>query len=248
MDEMKRDMNCDEATFFSVIHGCAQTRDWASAERLLADMRKLGFKPNDAYYYVLLAAASKAGELELAESFLKSMRTDGLTPDLYAYTTVFGCCGRKKDWRAALKLLEAMKGDGILPTKKIFNAALKACSDGEAEVAVVMLEMIGRQGLELDDLLCASAIVALGRGKRADKALAIFEGMRKSGPPPNREYGPSPPPAARAHSHAITATVWIYCLLFVVCCFCLHFKNGSFHSQKALSACCPGSVCTGSSS
>jgi len=40
MDEMKESMPCDETTFSNVVHGCAQTRDWEAAGRLLKDMRK----------------------------------------------------------------------------------------------------------------------------------------------------------------------------------------------------------------
>lgn len=89
MDEMKENMPCDETTFSNVVHGCAQTRDWDAAGRLLKDMRGEGLKPNDACYYALLAASSKAGELGLGERLLKDRRADGLSPDTFSYTTLF---------------------------------------------------------------------------------------------------------------------------------------------------------------
>lgn len=96
MGEMKTEMECDESTFSSVVHGCAQTRNWPVAERLLSEMRTAGFKPNDACYYALLSAASKAGEVSLAEKLLRGMQADGMPPDLYAYSAVrcrFWCRG-----------------------------------------------------------------------------------------------------------------------------------------------------------
>lgn len=188
MDEMKKTMTCDETTFATVVHGCAQTRDWPAAERLLKEMRDAGFNPNDACYYSLLSAASKAGELRLAEDLLKRMRRDGLPPDLYAYTTAFTGCARFHDWRLAMRLLEAMKSEGIPPTRRIYGAALRSCDRGEAEVAQVLLDMMQRQGVDLDAFGTAKVILAFGRGGRADKALALMDGMRKTGPPPNREF------------------------------------------------------------
>lgn len=188
MDEMKQTMACDETTYSAVVHGCAQTRNWTAAERLLAEMREEGFTPNDACYYALLAAASKAGELKLAERLLDRMRAEGLPPDLYAYSTVFGGCGRFHEWRLAMRLLELMRSENISPTRKIFNSALRACGSGEAEVAEIFLEMSKRNGIDADASGCAMAIVAFGRGGRVDKALALLDRMRKSGPPPNGEW------------------------------------------------------------
>lgn len=187
MDEMKQSMQCDETTFSTVVHGCAQTRDWKAAERLLKDMRGAGLKPNDACYYALLSASSKAGELKLGEGLLKGMRADGLSPDLYSYSTLFTGCGRFHDWRLALRLLESMKSEGVTATNKIYVAALRACGRGEAEIAGMLLEMMSRNGAELDVAGRAAAMVAFGRGGRADKALALMDDMRKYGPPPNCE-------------------------------------------------------------
>ena len=94
MEEMKQSMPCDETTFSNVVHGCAQMRDWSAAGRLLKDMRDAGLKPNDACYYALLAASSKAGELGLGERLLRNRRADGLSPDPFSYTTLFAgrCC------------------------------------------------------------------------------------------------------------------------------------------------------------
>lgn len=190
MDEMKQSMSCDETTFSSVVHGCAQTRDWKAAARLLKDMRAAGLKPNDSCYYALLAAASKAGELRLAEGLFKGMRAaeDGLAAaDLYSYTTLFAGCGRFHDWRLALRLLESMKAEGLLATTKNYVAALRACGRGEAEVAEILLEMMRKQSVELDAAGRAAVMVAFGRGGRADKALALMDDIRANGPPPNRK-------------------------------------------------------------
>lgn len=188
MDEMKQSMPCDETTFSTVVHGCAMTRDWDAAERLLKDMRDAKLKPNDACYYALLAASSKAGELRLAEGLVKGMREDGVAPDSYSFTTLFAGCGRFHDWRLALRLLESMKSEGVMATKKNYVAALRACGRGEAEVAEILLEMMRNQRVELDIVGRAAAVVAFGRGGRADKALALMDDMRKNGPPPNREW------------------------------------------------------------
>lgn len=181
-------MPCDETTFSNVVHGCAQTRDWKAAARLLKDMRAAGLKPNDSCYYALLAASSKAGELRLAEGLFKGMRADGLTADLYSYTTLFAGSGRFHDWRLALRLLESMEAEGLLATKKNYVAALRACGRGEAEVAEIFLEMMRKQRVELDAAGRAAALVAFGRGGRADKALALMDEMRESGPSPTREW------------------------------------------------------------
>lgn len=187
MGEMKQTMACDESTFSTVVHSCAQTRDWPAAERVLTEMREAGLKPNDACYYALISAASKAGELALAEKLLKSMRGDGMPPDQYAFTTIFAGCASFSNWRMAMRLLESMEIDGILPTRQIFNAALRACGCGEAEVASVLLEMMRRQGIEADTFGCVSAMIAFGRGGRMDKVLALMDDMRQREMPPNRE-------------------------------------------------------------
>lgn len=188
MDEMKQSMPCDETTYSTVVHGCSQTRDWKAAERLLKDMRREGLKPNDACYYALLAAASKAGELRLAEGLFKGMREDGIKPDSYSFTTLFAGCGRFHDWRLALRLLESMKSEGVTPTKKMYVSSLRACGRGEAEVAEIFLEMMRNRRVELDVVGRAAAMVAFGRGGRADKALGLMDEMRKNGPSPNREW------------------------------------------------------------
>lgn len=187
MDEMKQSMPCDETTFSAMMHGCAQTRDWDTAGRLLEEMNSAGLKPNDACYYTLLVAACRAGELRLAEGLIEGMRADGAAPDLYSYTTLSAACGRFHDWRMALRLIESMKLDGIPVTKKIYSASLAACGRGEAEIAEILLEMMRSQGVELDDVGRAHALVAFGRGSRPDKALALMDDIRENGSPPNRE-------------------------------------------------------------
>lgn len=188
MDEMKQSMPCDETTFSSVVHGCAQTRDWKAAARLLKDMRAAGLTPNDSCYYALLAASAKAGELRLAEGLLKGMRAGGLSADLYSYTTLLVGCGRFHDWRLALRLLESLEAEGLLVAKKHYVAALRACGRGEAEVAGLLVEMMRKRSVELDAAGRAAALVAFGRGGRADKALALMDDMRTNGPPPSREW------------------------------------------------------------
>ena len=81
-----------------------------------------------------------------------------------------------------------MAEEGLLATGKNYVAALRACGRGEAEIAGILLEMMGKQGIELDIAGRAAALVAFGRGGRADKALALMDDMRENGPPPTREW------------------------------------------------------------
>lgn len=97
-------------------------------------------------------------------------------------------CGRFHDWRLALRLLESMEEEGLLASDKNYIAALRACGSGEAEIAGILLEMMRKQGLELDLTGRAAALVAFGRGGRADKALALMDDMRENGPSPTREW------------------------------------------------------------
>lgn len=119
MEEMKKSMACDENTFLSVVHGCAQTRDWDTAHRILAEMRDSGFKPSDACYYTLVSASSNAGELDVAEGLLPHMRDDGVPPDLYTYSALMSGCGRTGDWERSARILEDMKSAGIEPTRQV---------------------------------------------------------------------------------------------------------------------------------
>lgn len=187
MDEMKQSMACDEMTFSSAIHGCAQTRDWTAAKRLLNEMRGEGLRPNEGCYYSLVSAASKAGEISFAESLVGSMKNDGLSPDPYLFTVVLAGCARCCDWRTALRILEAMQADGVSPTRDMYKFALGACVQGEAEGASLMLSMMQSQGLERDADICTAAMVAFGKGRRADKAVALMDDMVKQGPRPSGE-------------------------------------------------------------
>ncbi len=81
-----------------------------------------------------------------------------------------------------------MEEEGLLASSKNYIAALRACGRGEAEIAGILLEMMRKQGLELNVAGRAAALVAFGRGGRADKALALMDDMRESGPPPTREW------------------------------------------------------------
>lgn len=123
MEEMKKDMACDENTFLSVVHGCAQTRDWETAHRILAEMRDSGFKPSDACYYTLVSASSNAGELDVAEGLLPRMRDDGVPPDLYTYSALMLGCGRNGDWKRSARILGDMKSAGIEPTTQVCSKA-----------------------------------------------------------------------------------------------------------------------------
>lgn len=118
MEAMKNSTDCDEATFASVMHGCAQTRDWHTAQRLLSEMRVAGFKPNDACYYALVSAASKAGELAMAEEFLTGM-IDGVPPDFHAYSAVVAGCAEAGDWETAIRMMGRMKDEGVEPNVKV---------------------------------------------------------------------------------------------------------------------------------
>lgn len=81
-----------------------------------------------------------------------------------------------------------MEEEGLLATRKNYIAALRACGGGEAEIAGILLEMMRKQGVELDVAGRAAALSAFGRGGRVDKALALMGDMRENGPPPTREW------------------------------------------------------------
>lgn len=192
MKEMKQNMECDESTFSSVVHGCAQTREWDTACRLLEEMREAGFKPNDSCYYALVSAACTAGELDLAQEFLSSMAEDGVPADSYAYSALLSGCGRAGEWERALRILREMKSGGVEPTLKVYTSVLRACA-GAAEVGQAaqvvwdLLEEMRRRGVPRDEFACGAAMEAFGKAGRVSEALRLLKEMRWDGPEANCE-------------------------------------------------------------
>jgi pentatricopeptide repeat protein len=84
-------------------------KQWSKVEKVVAEMRANGVKPNAMTYTVLITGCAATGRVGRAMQLLAEMRRAGVPPNAYAYTAVISTCTKGGDWRQALQVFEQVR-------------------------------------------------------------------------------------------------------------------------------------------
>lgn len=137
-----------------------------------------------------LMSEEKRGLAKTIELFdyLKN-ETSNDVKNVYAFTTMINCCASHLDEETINRFLVEMNELDIIPTAATYTAILKCIKDRPKRIEA-MVDMMKKNGYELNLRTYTTYITSLGRRGKWQKALELFQMLKKDGHVPNQiTYG-----------------------------------------------------------
>ncbi|CAE8638507.1 unnamed protein product [Polarella glacialis] len=163
----------------SAISACSKGRAWAAAVALLLDLRHRGLKADMVSFSGVVEANGVVG----AEQWLRAVQllvelpAARLQPDMAVCMAGISACGPEQQWSAVLRLLAEIRSLSLEPTSSTYQVAVRAAS----QQAMVLLANLRHQGLELQAVLCSTAVRACGEAGSWRQALHLLGLARQHG-------------------------------------------------------------------
>lgn len=157
------------------------------ARSLFEEMLDLGIKPEEKTLTALIKIYGKARWAKDALELWERMRSNGWPMDFILYNTLLSMCADLGLEEEAERLFEDMKGSkGGRPDSWSYTAMLNIYgSGGNVEKAMKMFEEMSATGVELNVMGCTCLIQCLGRAKRIDDLVRVFNSSVDNGIKPD---------------------------------------------------------------
>ncbi|KAF1779948.1 Tetratricopeptide-like helical domain [Phytophthora cactorum] len=171
----------DVITFTSAIHACARggKYDVPMALTLLNEMISANVQPNARTYGAMILAYAR---MERWEEIVELVNSIPYTDDAHM-TEVFTCaiisCSRNRQHHYASRLFELLLEDGVYPGDNVCNAALSSCARTSDVIQLRRIFKLVENHATPSTYSYNCMISAFGNTGNMDKALEVFENMRK---------------------------------------------------------------------
>ena len=174
----------DTMVFNAAISACEKGRAWATALRLMQQMRGMGCQPTAVTYGASISACEKGLQWQKVriggrESSLA--RISLCDPASHPHTHL--CLHLRHFCRPPpLAPLAQMDDEGIKPNTIVYSAAISACgASGEYEAALALFERMEQLKVPRNTISYNAAIQACARGQAWRQALTLFDRMATAG-------------------------------------------------------------------
>ncbi|XP_027080995.2 pentatricopeptide repeat-containing protein At5g46580, chloroplastic [Coffea eugenioides] len=157
------------------------------ARSLFEEMLDSGITPNEKTLTALIRIYGKARWAKDALELWDRMRLNGWPVDFILYNSLLSMCADLGLEEEAERLFEDMKGsESRKPDSWSYTAMLNIYgSGGNADKAMRMFEEMSEKGVELNVMGCTCLIQCLGRAKRIDDLVQVFESSVNGGIKPD---------------------------------------------------------------
>lgn len=157
------------------------------ARSLFEEMLDSGITPNEKTLTALIRIYGKARWAKDALELWDRMRLNGWPMDFILYNSLLSMCADLGLEEEAERLFEDMKGsESCKPDSWSYTAMLNIYgSGGNADKAMKMFEEMSEKGVELNVMGCTCLVQCLGRVKRIDDLVWVFETSVNSGIKPD---------------------------------------------------------------
>lgn len=157
------------------------------ARSLFEEMLDSGITPNEKTLTALIRIYGKARWAKDALELWDRMRLNGWPMDFILYNSLLSMCADLGLEEDAERLFEDMKGsESCKPDSWSYTAMLNIYgSGGNTDKAMKMFEEMSEKGVELNVMGCTCLIQCLGRAKRIDNLVQVFESSVNGGIKPD---------------------------------------------------------------
>lgn len=197
----------DAKIYNGVLDSFAQSTEWREAGNVMKEMERAGHALHARSFRGVIVAASNAGEWRVAWRIFKRMQSLGVERSCRSpviFNSVTAACGVAGRWEEALYALRLTLRDGMVPTFIAYNATLGALGKaGRWQHAQRLLKDMRRSAqdaerggsttrlrgavrlLPPDVYSYTSVIDACAKAGELERALEVFEEMRRFGVSPS---------------------------------------------------------------
>lgn len=172
----------DEATYNTLIKGCAKSKSLAKAEGHFQAMKEACLKPNTVTYNSLMDICVKSRKLTKALTYLREMTSHGCQPDHFSYSIIFtgmkACASEAIYQQCVTHLLTLLPSPSFRVDEVFFNAIMDvACRFKDTANVELMLVHMKNRGILPSSVTYGVLIKTFGRSKQVDKVKQIFHEM-----------------------------------------------------------------------
>ncbi|KFK25770.1 hypothetical protein AALP_AA8G157700 [Arabis alpina] len=128
-----------------IVHSLCRRFGSERAYVYMEELERLGFKPDEATFGILIGWCCHEGDVRTAFLYLSEITSKGLKPDVYSYNAILSRLFRKGLWQHTRCILDEMKENGMLlslPTFKIMVTGYCKARQFE-EAKTIVNEMLG---------------------------------------------------------------------------------------------------------
>lgn len=157
------------------------------ARSLFEEMVESGIAPNEKTLTALIKIYGKARWARDALQLWERMRLNGWPVDFILYNTLLSMCADLGLVEEAETLFEDMKGyEKCKPDSFSYTAMLNIYgSGGNVDKAMVLFKKMTEAGVQLNVMGCTCLVQCLGRAKKIDDLVSVFETSIKNGVKPD---------------------------------------------------------------
>jgi pentatricopeptide repeat protein len=184
LEETKSEYNIlpDEATYNTLIKGCAKQRSIVKAENYLKEMKAAGLRPNKVTYNSLMDICVKNKKLNKALLYLREMTSFGCQPDHFSYSIIF--TGMKSSASQEIYQQCISHLMTLLPTQTFhvdevfFNAIMDvACKFRDTEKVEDLLTHMKSRAISPSSVTLGILVKTYGRAKMIGKVREVYHEM-----------------------------------------------------------------------
>lgn len=184
-EEYKKFNKPDQIIYNCLLDACVNSCNFEKAREILSEIKK-ELPDNccdEITYNTLIKGCCKSKQLMEAISFFEEMKLSKIQPNRITYNSLIDCCVKTNKMNIAWKFYDEMLRNEIIPdnfTYSILINGIKSNNTNKEELikTINLLEKLGDQ-FQPDEILYNSLIDACVKFNEINKALCLFEEMKK---------------------------------------------------------------------
>lgn len=171
----------DEMPYCLLMDNLAKTGHVQEAKAIFAEMKEKHVKCDGYAYSIMISALCRSGSLQEARQLAKDFEADYAKYDLVMLNTLLRVYCNAGDMDSAMQMLKKMDELKISPNWNTFQILIRYfCRERLYHLAYQTAEDMHRKGHQLDEELCTSLILQLGRAGSPSEALSVYNMLRYS--------------------------------------------------------------------
>ncbi|XP_020272079.1 pentatricopeptide repeat-containing protein At1g10910, chloroplastic [Asparagus officinalis] len=171
----------DEMPYCLLMDNLAKAGHIHEAKTIFAEMKEKNVKSDGYSYSIMLSALCRSGLLQEASLLAKDFEANYGMYDLVTLNTLLRVYCNTGDMDSAMQTLRKMDELSISPDWNTFHILIKYfCRERLYHLAYQTVEDMHSKGHQLDEELCTSLILQLGRAGAPSEALSVYNMLRYS--------------------------------------------------------------------
>ncbi|GMN46747.1 hypothetical protein TIFTF001_015925 [Ficus carica] len=190
--EFKKLVQVNDISFNILINGWCKVRRLDDAKKIMEDMEKHGFLPDEFSYSCFLNVYCHDKDFQKVYALLDEMRDKGCRPRVVTYTIVMHALGKAKKTNEALGFYEKMIESSCVPDAPFYNSLIFILGKaGRLKDAREVFYSMPKQGVTPSAITYTTMISCACDYSREDEALKLLKKMERASCKPDiKTYTP----------------------------------------------------------